>query len=530
MYNFRRFWIATPPAVARNDDRFYSYSLVLFLLVSSLGAVQAANPNQPLIHNISAVAQIRFPEKKTATIIPVNPPTPTVNPPVEVPVSSTPIPVIVNNPAPSNPSPAPVIDQFDLILNLIPNSKLGIFYDRSKPITINNPVRIYNTRSGGYSSVYFDKDGFLQISVGVVPNEFNDVKPLGPNSTVDPKNLNFTDSATLSTYYSESEIDLSSAKSVNSNSLSMDVLPRVNKRYGVVTKTFISASGIVVPQGSVVVGTRKDGLENIHRPEFNEFENIRFYSPDGVLINIAGNQSKQDIDCGLGKAAACMDFNRFYTPVGTKEFGAKVAATYNPKDFFSGKSAQDANNIWLKIQKDLEANTVLDINSANEDWLSRIFKDLNEQEEVYIGNLLNNLNRTEFLRKLFAYDPNSMQKDSTAKVLYDKQFNTLYDFVKAKQAVWELEDKVNNSSGKDKVDAQQKLPIALNDKSKVKALFESARDEYIQYLKKGESTANKSTSTSTSSTSTQTTSPKTTSTPAPAPKEEPKPKNNKKKK
>ncbi len=476
------------------------------------GMALAGATKQVVIHRVG-VGQIRIEQGHAdITPAPVSPP-PTTNPPptIEPPVITPPPVVIIPNPPP--PVQPKVYEQLELILRLIPSDtladgkpRLGIYYDSSKPFTLSNPVRIYNKEKGGYYSVYFDKDDYLQITVGAVPNGLNNLRPLDPNERIDINNLSFQNSAILDVQYGRR--DTANFIISENESLTLDVLPRARTRYGTVTTTF-SFNNIYIPVGSIVVGTRDEGLENIGRPELKDMENLRFYSPDGVLLNIIGNNDKPNIDCGKATKAECFDFGQFYKPEGSTEFGARVFATYNPKDLFPGKTAQQANKLWLDVQKDLESNTLLNINTGKEPWNDRILKDLNDQEKVYIMNQSSNMTELEFMVKVLGYqlrtslnlqDPNSINavcgrdlvmkdsddRDTALNKSYDDMFCKLSGLAQAKKVKWIAEDNLKFVANKDDLkDKQNTLNGLISKQQTAKDKFDKAKITYIDELKNG---------------------------------------------
>ena len=485
-------------------NQIYLISYIALWLCSS-GIAWASSDKDVIIHRVG-VGQIRLDHKTTNT------PTPRTAPPAMTP------PPVIEPPVTITFNPPPVIppahyDQLELILNLIPSDlladgkpRLGIFYDPSRPISIDNPVRIYNKEKGGYYSMFFDQDDYLQITVGAVPNDLNKLKPLDPNDRVDISTLNFQNSAVLDVQYGRR--DMSSFVIDRNDSLTLDVLPRARTRYGTVTTTF-SFNDIYIPAGSIVVGTRDEGLENIGRPTLAEMENLRFYSPDGVLINIIGNNDKPRIDCGRSTKAECFNFEQFYTPEGSTEFGARAFATYSSRDLFPGKTAQQANQLWLSVQKDLEANTLLNINTGKEPWNQRLLADLNDQEQVYIINQANNMTELEYMVNILGYqlrsplnlkDPNSINavcgrdlvlkatddRDTALNKAYDDMFCKLSSFSKAKIARWNAEKQLINAAT---VFEKQRGQLVVNDlitkQQTAKVVFDQANATYIDELKNG---------------------------------------------
>ncbi len=486
-------------------NRFIFSIIALWLCCSDIALAK-----QTVVHRVGA-GQIRIEQGHTDTTSPLVTVPPVVTPPVtEPPV--TPPPIIINPPL-TPPPPPQAYEQLELILRLIPSDtlpdgkpRLGIYYDPSKPFTVTNPVRIYNREKGGYYSVYFDKDDYLQISVGAVPNNLNNLRPLDPNERIDINNLSFKDSAVLNVQYGRR--DTKNFVISENESLTLDVLPRARTRYGTVTTTF-SFNDIYIPAGSIVVGTRDEGLENVSRPELKDMENLRFYSPDGVLINIIGNNDKPNINCGKATKAECFDFQQFYEPEGATEFGARIFASYNPRDLFPGKSAEQANKLWLDMQKDLESNMLLNINTGKEPWNERLLKDLNEQEKVYIMNQAANMTDLEYMVKVLGYqlrtslnlkDPNAIKavcerdltlrntddRDSALNKAYDDMFCKLSGFSKAKIAKWIAEDNLEFAkTSSEKNTKQRDLNDLIDKQQTAKTSFDKANLTYIDELKNG---------------------------------------------
>ena len=308
------------------------------------------------------------------------------------------------------------VEQLRMIISAIPAAKfhgegrLGIYYNPNRKISSENPVRIYNIKTGGYFSAYFDPQGFLQTSVGTVPNIINGLKPVPSGQAVNLDKLDFQNSAQLEIIYDKP--DHSNYKITKTDEIEMDMLPRFRKRYGTITRTTL-INGIYMPKGSIVIGTRYDGVA---RPDLNDLKDLRVYSPEGVLINIIPEKDFKSMDCGTVSRAQCFDFESHYTPQQTYDFGARVFAEYNTRSFFPGKSAQEANSTWLEIQRDLESNTMLNINSAKEPWHERILKTLNKEEEVYLKNLYDNARGIDIMTKVFNYKPTAKFLAFTAKL------------------------------------------------------------------------------------------------------------------
>lgn len=406
------------------------------------------------------------------------------------------------------------VQQLRMIISAIPagqfqgEDRLGIYYNPNRQISSNNPVRIYNLKTGGYFSAYFDSAGFLRTSIGTVPNSVNGIAPLPSSQRVDISRLNFQDSAVLETIYGDP--GHSNIKITETDEVNIDMLPRFRKRYGTITRTTL-INGIYMPAGSIVIGTRYDGVA---RPDLNDMSDLRVYSPEGVLINVIPEKDFSSLDCGTVSRAQCFDFQSHYTDQSTYDFGAKVFAEYNTASFFPGMNAQQANRLWLDIQKDLEANTVLDINSGNEPWQERIFKDLNKQEQTYIKNLLTNQVRIKTLEEMMGYRQTNrfMQfvaknngqadfekycreadlvsteadlRDAALEKAYDNMFCKLNDFSNRKLEKWEARDKFNNASNKNKAVAKTDFDIAINQQDIAHAAYNQARQAYNQELKYG---------------------------------------------
>ncbi|MDA0772961.1 MAG: hypothetical protein O3C63_08465 [Cyanobacteria bacterium] len=342
------------------------------------------------------------------------------------------------NPFCRKSDPEPELQRLRMIVNAFPagtfhgEDRLGIYYQSTLPISETNPVRIYNLKTGGYFSAYFDNESFLRFSVGTVPNSINGISPLAKQERVNLDNLDFQDAAVLETIYNPDQLD--DYKLGALNEVTMDILPRFRVRYGLVTKT-ISINGIYIPAGSIVAGTRDDGIA---RPGFTDMTNLRFYSPDGVLLNVVPEKDKNKLFCGTVATAQCIDFDSHYTEPATTEFGAKVFAEYSTKDFFPGKDASQANEIWLDIQKDLEAQTVLGIFANKEPWQERIFKELNQQEIVYLSNLFANVTSVNALEALFGYVETDAFRDFS---LLDASADSFTEFCKTVSAPVETDDR-----------------------------------------------------------------------------------------
>jgi hypothetical protein len=227
------------------------------------------------------------------------------------------------------------------------------------------------------------------------------------------------------------------------------------------------------------------------------------------LLNIIGNNDKPNIDCGLSTKAECFNFQQFYKPEGSTEFGARVFATYNPRDLFPGKTPEQANKLWLDVQKDLESNTLLNINTAKEPWNQRILSDLNDQEKVYIINQTASTTELEYMVNVLGYqlrsnlnlkDPNSINavcgrdlrmldtddRDTALNKAYDDMFCKLSSLSKAKVARWSAENNLATATTKDqKIDRQSILNIKVTEQQATKTLFDTANATYIYELKNG---------------------------------------------
>ena len=335
-------------------------------------------------------------------------------------------------------APSPDLERLRMIINAVPagtfhgQDRLGIYYQTGLPISETNPVRIYNLKTGGYFSAHFDDESFLRFSVGTVPNSVNGINPLAKQDRVKLENLDFKDAAVLETLYNPS--NLHDFKLGSLNEVTMDILPRFRVRYGTVTKTIV-INGIYIPAGSIVAGTRGDGIA---RPSFQDMTNLRFYNPDGVLLNVVPEKDKNKLFCGAVANAECIDFKTHYTEPATTEFGAKVFAQYSTKDFFPGKDASQANEIWLDIQKDLEAQTVLGIFANKEPWQERIFKELNQQEIVYLSNMFANEPSVNTMETLFGYVETDAFRDFS---LLDASADSFTEFCKTISAPVETDDR-----------------------------------------------------------------------------------------
>lgn len=435
-----------------------------------------------------STAQIRIDGTVVNTTVapPVIPPAvqPVNNPPVipSVPVITTQPPV---TPITNNPVTSPQITEIEF--SLIPADKRAIVYDPTKPINKDNPIRIINTKEGGYSVLYVADDGYINVGIG-------DAKTNSVNTVKGALNANTTfSSATLTLVDENANTNLANSSGY---SIKMDTLPRGKKRYTTTDTTF-AINGITIPKGFIIVGTKAP--ETGGRPILNKFDDFRVYDPEsGALITYFGANAINDKNKFECRTGSCFDFNKFYTEPGTKHMGADLYEFFSVAQLFPSKTASQANQLWINVQSDIERDTKLNINSGNEAWQDHILKDLNDDEMVYLGHELR-YEDLAHVKQIFGFQ-DVVYKDDYARKLDDAQFRALMDYARAKQEYWDKQKTTDTSSLIQIKEAREEL----------KKLYEQSRIEFNNYMKYGilpdrmkpaQSTTNTTTQSSTSNTS-----------------------------
>ena len=412
-----------------------------------------------------STAQIRIESAiNTATPVPVTPP---ALPPVLV----NPPPVITSTPVITTQPPiTPIINPVtnpqiaEIEFSLIPADKRAIVYDPTKPINKDNPIRIINTKEGGYSILYVADDGYINVGIG-------DAKTNSVNTVKATLNANTTfSSATLTLVDENANTNL-----INSSgySIKMDTLPRGKKRYTTTDTTF-AINGIIIPKGFIIVGTKAP--ETGGRPSLNKFDDFRVYDPEsGALITYFGANALNDKNKFECRTGSCFDFNKFYTEPGTKHMGADLYEFFSVAQLFPAKTASQANQLWINVQSDIERDTKLNINSAKEPWQDHILKELNDDEMVYLGHELRYEDLAQ-LKEIFGFQE-LVYKDDNARKLDDAQFNALMDYARAKQDYWKKQ-KDSSYSSATLIDLKEKREGS-------KKAYEQSRIEFNNYMKYG---------------------------------------------
>ncbi len=411
-----------------------------------------------------STAQIRIAETTINTVVPA----PSVTPPALPPVTNPP-PVIPNPPPTSQPPVTPIINPVpnpqitEIEFSLIPADKRAIVYDPTKPINKDNPIRIINTKEGGYSVLYVADDGYINVGIG-------DAKVNSVNTVKGTLNANTTfSSATLTLVDENANTNLANSSGY---SIKMDTLPRGKKRYTTTDTAFV-VNGIIIPKGFVIVGTKAP--ETGGRPGLNKFDDFRVYDPEsGALITYFGANALNDKNKFECRSGSCFDFNKFYTAPGTKHMGADLYEFFSVAQLFPGKTASQANQLWINVQSDIERDTKLNINSGNEPWQDHILKELNDDEMVYLGHELRYADLA-MVKKIFGFQ-DVVYKDDNARKLDDAQFGALLDYARAKEDYWKKQKYNNNTAA---------LNQAKQTREEAKVVYEQSRLEFNNYMKYG---------------------------------------------
>ncbi len=415
-----------------------------------------------------STAQIRIESTAINTVIPV-PVTPPAVPPLNNPPVIPSTPVITSQPAVippitpiANPVTTPQITEIEF--SLIPADKRAIVYDPTKPINKDNPIRIINTKEGGYSVLYVADDGYINVGIG-------DAKTSSVNTVKGTLNANTTfSSATLTLVDENANTNLANSSGY---SIKMDTLPRGKKRY-TTTDTVFAVNGITIPKGFIIVGTKAP--ETGGRPSLNKFDDFRVYDPEsGALITYFGANALNDKNKFECRTGSCFDFNKFYTEPGTKHMGADLYEFFSVAQLFPAKTASQANQLWINVQSDIERDTKLNINSGNAAWQDHILKELNDDEMVYLGHELRYEDLAQ-VKQIFGFQ-DVVYKDDNARKLDDAQFTALMDYARAKVDYWiKQKDPGSNSM------SFEQLKI---NRENLKKSYEQSRLEFNNYMKYG---------------------------------------------
>jgi hypothetical protein len=263
----------------------------------------------------------------------------------------------------------------------------------------------------------------------------------------------------------------------------LDMVPRGRRRYATAQHDF-RGGGFLVPAGFIVVATREAGLEHIGYPSLKQFEEFRVYDPNtGALVKTFGQKALTDSACLDG---SCFRMDQFAMPEGTEQFGAHVYSNLSTRDLFTGKNSWDANKLWIAMQANLEAETVLNINAKGESWTQRILEELNDDELNYIGHieryelagLTDRTRRVQIIRDYFGFQ-NLTYPDAQSRSLHDSAFEALWELAVAKRGKWDIDKRNFNKAEKDK--AENEAVAKIKD---ARFIFEDRLIVYDGYMKK----------------------------------------------
>jgi hypothetical protein len=427
----------------QNKKSWTSVLAVVLFICSSL----ASHASPRVIYSSLSTGQIRIAEPSQENNItePPAPPLPPIAPPPIKP--------------PSNPS----VNILNLNLNIIPASDRGILYDTSKPIDSSNPVRVINSSQGGYSSIFVQDDQYYNFSIGTIPTSANGLKP-APTNKLDLKKITFLRGAVLQS--STAPLNLTLANQVITESYSLGVTAHGRLRYTVADKDF-RINGFLVPAGFIVVARRKAGLEHRGYPKLDEFEDFRVYDPNNsALVKIFNYNHLKSSKC-LNNS--CFDMNKFATPKNTWQYGAKIFSNFSTRDLFGNVAPWTANKLWISLQANLEAQTILRINSGYETWARRVLEEFNEDEFNYINHINNyemklastRSQKLSLIKEYFGF-ADIAYPDQKAQELHEKIFENLWSLALAKTQKWQNQNpRLKNSLNQSVIQSKNKFLASL---------------------------------------------------------------------
>jgi hypothetical protein len=419
------------------------WSSILAITLIIFGCL-ATNANPKLIYSSISTAQIRLPEPPQSQIdtepeqkpeIPPNPPSEPTEPPLQ-----------------------PSIDILQLNLSIIPANDRGILYDTSRPIDSSNPIRIINSDKGGYSSIFVQNDQYYNFSIGTIPTQGNGLKPPS-NNKLDFKNIRFLPGAVLQS--ARTPLNLKLGNQLISESYSLGVTAHGRLRYTVTEKDF-RLNGFLVPKGFIIIARRKAGLEHKGYPLLEDFEDFRVYDPsNSALVKIFNYNQLKSSKCLQNQ---CFNMNKFATPKNTWQFGAKVFSNFSTRDLFGSVSPWTANKLWISLQANLEAQTILRINSGYESWAKHVLEDFNEDEFNYINHInnfemkqaTNQTQRQNIIKEYFGFAQINYP-NQRAKELHEKIFENLWELALAKTQKWQNQNPKLSGSLTQTVTQKQKI-------------------------------------------------------------------------
>jgi hypothetical protein len=261
----------------------------------------------------------------------------------------------------------------------------GILFDNSQPASAQNKINIVNTNQGRFTSVYPGSGNYLQIDIGTMQTGSSVLSSnvRAAQNTIDPTSVQFGTVTFEERVGSGSTIVNGTHQKIN-----VDIVPRARKRYMTAQRDFV-VNGKTIPQGSVLVGTLEPGSSETN-PQLKDFSTIRVYDQNtGALMQIFKPSERP----GYCSGQSCMKVDQFTASGSNSAIGGSIHTSFSTSQLFSGKDAFRANDLFTKIQRDLELNTVTGIYAKNYDWQTDILKDdLNAEQQVLLTEIFENNN------------------------------------------------------------------------------------------------------------------------------------------
>jgi hypothetical protein len=316
----------------------------------------------------------------------------------------------------------------------------GIFFDNSQPASAQNKINIVNTSQGRFTSVYPGAGNFLQIDIGALSG--NSVV-ISPNRTalIVSSQLDFA-----SVTFQEAAPSGHTINVTNTQKINVDIVPRARKRYMTAQKDFV-VNGKLIPKGTVLVGTLEPNSPQLN-PQISDFSTIRAYSADtGAILQIF-KPGQRPSSCS---GQSCMKINQFQTSFSNQAIDGTVHTSFSTSDLFAGKKAFVANELFTKIQRDLEINTVTGIYATKHDWQKVILQDdLNAEQQVLLSQVFedNDSNTEAGQQAIAAYLGLSYvsTNDDLYNVIQSRIIKSFVEFADKKKIF--LRDKGNFNSNK----------------------------------------------------------------------------------
>ncbi len=375
-----------------------------------------------------------------------------------------------------------LVPAIDLMLQAIPNDRLGVIYNPNLPISKENPIEIVNKKYGGMNSIYKEDSGYLHISIGAIPTKANAIEGFGKA----PKILegDFEVSATLYDLNQDEDLGPNLVLDGSAGTINLDWLPRSRARYGTITDTF-KHNGIIIPEGSIIVALREPGLTTVGRPsaKAGEFAAYKIYNANGVYI---GSFAKQ---FGIDHSSR---INIEYTPKGTTSIDPRfgefpIYQDFSISDLFKHQSAFDATGAWLRMQANLVSQTQIDILSRKQTWNKRVFDviyqqgiladDVSDEEIFYISNVYDYEGNTEAIKLIYG---DVQHADAMAEKLFNTRFEAALAFAKAYVAKKQAEE---NKSSALVIKPEISVIQAQKELDQARAVMKRAQEAYDIYVK-----------------------------------------------